>query len=199
MERFISGGTIGTESSMTKARRMTTELLSTEPGRAAFGLLVRRLMDVSIEIDRAVAQVDLRLVSSAYDPSHTRRLQKVLHEQGASEIGIFDEGSEAVQTLKSRIRALASEEPVLLVAHLYARATRDPLGAGAIGTLGKAFLQPDGEPTAPVLDPFDDFFNAIDALPLASPVRRRLYDEGIRAQALNLRLARELFNQLMVI
>lgn len=199
MERFIGGGPVGIESSMTKARRMTTELLETQPGRAAFGLLVRRLMDVSVEIDRAVAQVDLRLVNSAYDPSHSRRLQKVLQEQGAADISIFDEGSEAVQTLKARIRALASEEPVLLVAHLYARATRDPLGAGAIGSLGRAFVDLEGEPAAPVLDRFDDFFNAIDALPLAAPVRRRLYDEGIRAQALNLRLARELYNQLMVI
>lgn len=199
MERFIGGGPVGIESSMTKARRMTTDLLETQPGRAAFGLLVRRLMDVSVEIDRAVAQVDLRLVNSAYDPSHSRRLQKVLQEQGAADISIFDEGSEAVQTLKARIRALASEEPVLLVAHLYARATRDPLGAGAIGSLGRAFVDLEGEPAAPVLDRFDDFFNAIDALPLAAPVRRRLYDEGIRAQALNLRLARELYNQLMVI
>lgn len=199
MERFIAGGPVGTESSMGKARRMTEQLLSTHPGRAAFSLLVRRLLDVSAELDRAVAQVDLRLVSSAYDPSHTRRLQKALHEHGAADLVVHDDGSEAVQTLESRIRALASEEPVLLVAHLYARALRDPLGVGAIGSLGKAFLQLEGEPSAPVLDRFDDFFNAIDALPLAAPVRRRLYDEGIRAQALNLRLARELFNQLMVI
>lgn len=191
-------GWIETEPSMEKARRMTNALLDSRPERAAYGLLIRRLVEVSVEIDRAVSQVDLRLVMSAYDPSHTRRLQNSLREHGV-EFPVHDEGSEAVQTLRARIRALASEEPVLLVAHLYARATRDPLGAGSVGMLARAFLDPKGEVAAPTLDRFDDFFNAIEALPLAPPVRRRLYDEGIRAQALNLRLARELFNQLMVV
>jgi len=199
MERPYAGaGGIETEPSMETARRLTNELLSSRPERAAFGLLIRRLVEVSVEIDRAVAQVDLSLVSSAYDPSHTRRLQNSLREQGV-DFPLTDEGSEAVQTLRARIRALASEEPVLLVAHLYARATRDPLGHGAIGTLARAFIDPAGEVSAPTLDRFDDFFNALDTLPLAAPVRRRLYDEGIRAQALNLRLARELYNQLMVV
>lgn len=177
---------------------MTSELLATNPERAAFGLLVRRLTEVSVEVDRAVAQVDLPMVTAAFDPSHTRRLRNVLRDEGVA-FPAADEGSEAVQTLRSRIRALASEEPVLLVAHLYARATRDPLGAGAIGTLARAFLDRGAEVAPPVLDHFDELFEAIEALPLAAPVRRRLHDEGIRAQALNLRLARELYNQFMVI
>lgn len=191
-------GWAGTEAPMSKARRMASELLATRPERAAFGLLIRRLLEVSAELDRAVSQVDLRIVTSAYDPSHTRRLQRMLRDEGVL-LPVVDEGSEAVQVLRARIRSLASEEPILLVAHLYARATRDPMGAGAIGCLARAFLNPRHDVGSPVLDRFDELFQAIETLPIAAPVRRRLHDEGIRAQALNLRLARELFNQFLVV
>ncbi|NJK89937.1 MAG: hypothetical protein HC923_11480 [Myxococcales bacterium] len=181
-----------------RAQGLMRELLESSPDRSAYALLLRRLLSVSLELDRALEQVDLPMLRAAHDASHSRRLWRRLYEQGTAP-DLDDGASEAVHAMTCRIRTLLNEEPLLLLAHVFAREARDAEGDGGTADLARALQAESPAVIAPALDRFDPFFRSIDRLPLARTVKRRLYDEGIRCQALNLRLVRELHHQFLVV
>ncbi|MEM1024765.1 MAG: hypothetical protein AAGD10_03515 [Myxococcota bacterium] len=168
---------------------MTGQLLVPAPEYGLYSVFLSQLWSMSRALDKALNGHDLSLLRKGSDSRFSDRLETELKSIGGGPSPLMS----ATRAITDRIAQVEKEEPLLLLAHDFARASRDPNGVGATGQLARLILdRREGEGRVGYLpDPFEPFFDALERIDLPPLLRRRLREEGVRAQGLNLRFVRE--------
>jgi hypothetical protein len=184
---------IGPVSRSERANQLANQLLGEAPQYEVYGVLLRQLYEASRALDGALSRQSAPLLAGSDIGRMTHRLAVELQAIGRSTQTPAN-WMEATRAMVHRAETVMRDEPLLLLAHDFARASRDPAGIGACGQLSRLILDaPNDHLRAGYLpDPFEPFVMAIDQLDLPFLLRRRLREEGIRMQGLNLRLVREI-------
>lgn len=188
----VEWATTGDRPSDERADKLAEALLVAAPEYGVYAVFVEQLLAASRALDIALARTGCALIEQPDLGRWTRRLEAEL-----STVGQALSGNELVpgaRAIIDRIASVERDEPLLLLAHDFARSVRDPSGVGATGQLGRLILDRAGDSLRAgyLPDPFEPFFDAIQHLGLPPMLSRRLREEGLRAQSLNLRLTRDI-------
>ncbi len=153
-------------------------------------MFLNQLLAMSKALDRALDGHDLPLLRKGSESRSTHRIGGELRSIGGQSTPLLA----STRSVIDRIDRVEKEEPLLLMAHDFARSARDPKGRGATGQLGRLILDKPhhGVRVGYLPDPFEPFFGALEQLSLPLVLRRRLREEGVRAQGLNLRFVRDI-------
>ncbi len=176
---------------------MVDRLLDGAPQYDVYGVLLTQLLHISEAVDAALARQTSSFLRGVDIGRMTHRLAVELQAIGKDTVRTGREPVnllDAARTLILRCRTVEKEEPLLLLAHDFARASRDPGGVGCAGQLARLILDAPADHlrVGYLPDPFEPFFQATAQLDLPAMLRRRLREEGAGVQSLNLRLVREL-------
>lgn len=166
-------------------------LVGTQPEYEVYGNLIHQLLQMSEALDVAAERTRLPALRGLRARRSSHRLRAELQSCGFTEP--LMPRLEETRRIVDRIHTLAVEEPLLLLAHDYARALRDPNALGPTGLLAQHILVPGHR--AQMVDyqaePFEPFFESVARMDLVQSLKRRLLDEAIRAQGMNLRFVRD--------
>jgi len=173
-----------------RADRLMGQLLVPAPEYGLYGVFLNQLLATSKALDRALDGHDLPLLRKGSESHFSDRIGTELRSIGGRQSPLLS----STRSIIDRIVQVEKEEPLLLMAHDFARSARDPNGVGATGQLARLILdRPEKDLRVGYLpDPFEPFFGALEQIDLPSLLRRRLREEGVRAQGLNLRFVRDM-------